>query len=58
MPLYFLRVKIQLNLNLNFAILYKNLFMCNVEILLVKGEFENEKFFGEVKVEFSDYHND
>lgn len=43
MPLYFLRVKIQLLWlpNLNFAILYKTLFMFNIEILLVKGEFEN-----------------
>lgn len=44
--------------NLNFSILYKNSVMFNVEVLLVNIEFENEKLFGEVKVEFSDYHND
>lgn len=54
------RAKIQLLWlsNFNFAILYKNSVMFNVEVLLVKVEFENEKLFGEVEVEFSDYQND
>lgn len=45
------RVKIQLLWlsSLNFAILYKNSVMFNVEVRLVKVEFENEKFFGEVE---------